>query len=162
MFTCSTGCIFSVLIILIHRSQRRDQRIAELRANIDRGQNVEPSERVLHAILRENAGYHFVQSPEDGRVQELQLVKDTPEYTEQDKINLDAVVRDYRNGSLPCPPPGTCVVYFGGQRKTPAPVEILDYPVMENVDQWLPEGATGRIWLQQVSCLDRLRSWLVH
>lgn len=151
MSSSSIGDIFSVLIVLIHRSQRRDQRIAELRANIDRGENVAASKRVLRAILRDNAGDHFVQSPEEERVQELQLVKDTPEYTEQDKINLDAVVRDYKNGSLRCPPPGTWVVYFGGQRKTPAPVEMLDYKVVENVDRWLAEGATGRIWLEQVS-----------
>lgn len=78
-------------------------------------------------------------------------MQDTPEYTEQDKINLDAVVRDYQNGSLRCPPTGKCIVYFGGQRKTAAPVEILDYPIVENVDQWLAEGATGRIWLEEVS-----------
>lgn len=89
-------------------------------------------------------------------------MKDAPEYTEQDKINLDAVVRDYQNGSLRCPPAGKCVVYFGGKRKTTAPVEMLDYPVVETVDRWLAEGATGRIWLEQVGCLRRVRSWVVH
>lgn len=112
---------------------------------------MDASKRVLRAILRDNAGYHFVQTPEEERSEELQLMRDMPEFTVQDKLNLDAVVRDYQNGSLHCPPSGKLVVYFGGQRKTPAPVEMLDYPIVENVDQWLAEGATGRIWLEQVS-----------
>lgn len=134
---------FSVLILYIYRSQRRDQRIDELRANIERGENVEASKRVLRAILRDNAGYHFAQSLEEERSEELQLMKDMPEFTVQDKLNLDAVVRDYQNSSLHYPPSGKCVVYFGGQRKTPAPVEMLNYPIIEKVDQWLAEGATG-------------------
>ncbi|KAL0640643.1 hypothetical protein Q9L58_000313 [Maublancomyces gigas] len=132
-------------------NQRRDQRIDELRVNIERGENVDASKRVLRAILRDNAGYRFVQSPEEERSEELQLMRDMPEFTVQDKLNLDAVVRDYQNGSLHCPPSGKWVVYFGGQRKTPVPVEMLDYPIVEMVDQWLAEGATGRIWLEQVS-----------
>lgn len=112
---------------------------------------MEASKRVLRAILRDNAGYHFPQSPEEERCDELQEMRNMPEFTEHDQLNLDAVVRDYENGSLHCPPAGKCVVYFGGQRKTPAPVERLNYPIVEKVDQWLAEGATGRIWIGEVS-----------
>lgn len=79
-----------------------------------------------------------------------------PEFTAHDKLNLEAVVHDYQNGTLTCPPSGKGVVYFGGQRKTAMPVEVLDYPVIESVDQWLAEGATGRIWIEQVSWSDHV------
>lgn len=59
--------------------------------NIERGENVDASKRVLRAILRDNAGYHFVQSPEEERSEELQFMRDMPEFTVQDKLNLDAV-----------------------------------------------------------------------
>lgn len=133
-----------------YRSQRRDQSIDELRANIERGHNVETSKRVLRAILRDNAGYHFVQSPEEERSEALQAMRNMPEFTAEDKVNLEAVIRDYDNGWLQCPPGGQGVVYFGGQRKTPYAVDVLDYPVVQKVDEWLAEGATGRMWIEQV------------
>lgn len=110
---------------------------------------MEASKRVLRAILRDNAGYRFVQSPEE-RSEALQGMKNMPEFTAEDKVNLEAVVRDYDEGSLQCPPDGQGVVYFGGQRKTPHAVDVLDYPVVQRVDEWLTEGATGRIWIEQV------------
>lgn len=133
-----------------YRSQRRDRSIDELRANIERGHNVQASKRVLRAILRDNAGYHFVQSPEEERSEALQAMRDMPEFTAEDRVNLEAVVRDYDNGSLQCPRGGQGVVYFGGQRKSPHPVDVLDYPVVQKVDDWLAGGATGRIWIEQV------------
>lgn len=123
---------------------------------------MEASKRVLRAILRDNAGYHFAQSLEEERSEELESIRNMPEFTEEDRLNLDAVVRDYQNGTLQCPASGKLVVYFGGERKTPAPVEMLDYPVVEKVDQWLAEGATGRIWLEQVSGFQLIKSLLIH
>lgn len=66
-----SSCLFFFNWIYIYRNQRRDQRIDELRVNIERGKNVDASKRVLRAILRDNAGYHFVQGE---RSEELQLI----------------------------------------------------------------------------------------
>lgn len=77
-------------------------------------------------------------------------MKNMPEFTAQDKVNLDAIIHDYDNGSLKFPPDGKGVVYFGGQKKTPAPVDMVDYPIVQRIDEWLAEGATGRIWIEQV------------
>lgn len=94
--------------------------------------------------------YHFAQSQEEERSEELELMNNMPEFTVQDKVNLDAVVRDYEDGSLRCPPAAKGVVYFRGQRKTPHPVDMLD--------EWLVDGATGRIWIEQVRRFNRVKS----
>ncbi|KAL0632799.1 hypothetical protein Q9L58_008315 [Maublancomyces gigas] len=109
-------------------------KIDELQANIERGENWQASERVLRAILRGNPGYHFVQTEEEERSMQLQLMKNMPEFTVQDKVNLEDVVRAYEDGSLQCPAAGKGVLYFGGEGETPNAVDMIDYPVVEKAD----------------------------
>lgn len=85
-----------------------------------------------------------------------------PEFTEDDKLNLDAVVCDYKDSSLHCPPAGKAVIYYGGVRKTADAVEIIEFPILEMVDQWIAVGARGRIWIEQVRSLNHSRLRLLH
>lgn len=112
--------------------------------------NEAASKRVLRAILRDNADYQFVQSCEEERADELESIRDMPEFTDDDKLNLDAVVREYRDGSLRCPPAGKGVVYFGGVRKTSQAVDIISFPIVEMVEEWIAAGETGRTWTERV------------
>lgn len=77
-----------------------------------------------------------------------------PQFTADDKLNLDAVVSDYKNGSLHLPPAGKAVIYYAGVRKTPDPVDMIDFSVVEMVDQCIAAGARGRIWIEQVRSLN--------
>lgn len=112
--------------------------------------NEEASKRVLRAILRDGADYHFVGTQEEERVEDLENMRDAPEFTADDRVNLDAVVSDYKAGSLLCPAEGKAIIYFGGVRKTSEPVNINDYPIIEMVDQWIAAGERGRAWTEEV------------
>ena len=80
----------------------------------------------------------------------LANLKEHVNTTDEDRRNIDSVLRDYHEGSLKRPAPGKGVIYFAGVRRTE---EI----VIPNFDwsqalEWAkePEGRKGRVYIEEV------------
>ena len=80
----------------------------------------------------------------------LANLKEHVSTTDEDRRNIDSVLRDYHEGSLKRPAPGKGVIYFAGVHQTDE-IAIPNFD-WSQVLEWAkePEGRKGRVYIEEV------------